>query len=103
MPIRPIDVLRTQEASQLKQIENHKSQHTQDHLSKNFQTMIRQEQRRPTETTKSDNHEYRYDAKEKGQNQYKGSNGKKNDNKENKEETKVSKEPSKGGNFDILI
>lgn len=101
MTFNPLDVMRTQEATQLKHIEAQRFQHAQEQISKNFQTMVEREQIKPKETTKSDNPEYRYDAKEKGKNQYNGSGSNKKGKKE--EEKKASKPASKSGGFDVLI
>lgn len=100
MPIRPIEILRSQEASQLKHMESQRLQHTQEQLGKSFQSTIVKEQQKPTQAAKSENMEYRYDAKEEGNNKYFGS-GKKKQSKEN--EKKESKGPQKSGNIDILI
>lgn len=100
MPINPIDILRTQEAAQFKHIESQRAQHAQDQINHNFQSVIEHEHDRPKEATKSDNSEYRYDAKQKGNNQYHGS---KENKKEKKEENKESKKPTRRGGFDILI
>jgi hypothetical protein len=100
--LNPIDVMRAQEASQIRHMENQRTQHAQEHISRNFQTMIEQEHIKPKETTKPDDPQYRYDAKEKGKNQYFGSSGGKH--KEKKEEDKKDpKAPAKGKGFDILI
>lgn len=101
MPIRPIDIMKSQEASSLKQFSNQKIQHEQVQISKSFNTMIQQEQRKTTNTAKSDNMEYRYDAKEKGNNSYFGTGGRKKNKQE--DQKKESKEPKKSGGFDILI
>ncbi|MDF2944980.1 MAG: hypothetical protein K0S01_3838 [Herbinix sp.] len=102
MAIRPIEIITTQEAAQIKHMETQRAQHAQEQLSKNFQTMVKQEHEKTPQTTKAENMEYRYDAKEKGNNPYYGS-GNKKKNKEKEEEKKKSNEPSKGGGFDILI
>jgi hypothetical protein len=99
MSINPIDIMRTQEAAQIKHIEIQRNQSAQEQVGRDFQNMVIQEQSKTTQTTKSDNNEYRYDAKEKGNNEYKGS-GRKNGKKEEKKETK---EPKKNGGIDILI
>jgi hypothetical protein len=106
MPIRPFEVITSQEASQIKHMETQRAQHSQEQIAKNFQTLVKQEHQKPVQTTKTENTEYRYDAKEKGNNQYYNSNGKKKDKekddtkKETKNETKKS---PKSGGFDILI
>ncbi len=101
MPIRPIDILRTQEATQIKHTEIQRTQHAQEHQSRSFQTTIKQEKYKPTQTTNAEYNEYRYDAKEKGNNMYKKEDNKKQ--KKEQEEEKNPKAPSKNGNFDILI
>jgi hypothetical protein len=101
MSINPMDLMRTQEASQIKHIETQRTQQTQGQASQNFQNIIRQEQYKPTQAAKSDNKEYRYDAKEKGNNEYSGFGGKKK-NKNQKEDNKTAK-PAKSGGIDILI
>lgn len=100
MSINPMDLMRIQEASQIKHIETQRTQQAQGQASQSFQNIIRQEQYKPTQAAKSDNKEYRYDAKEKGNNEYSGSGGKKKKNQ--KEENKTAK-PAKSGGIDILI
>jgi len=101
MPIRPIEIITTQEAAQIKHMETQRAQHAHEQLSKNFQTMIEKEHEKPPITTKTENMEYRYDAKDKGNNPYYGSDNKKQ--KKEKEEKKESNKPPQGGGFDILI
>lgn len=101
MPVGPIEIIRAQEATQIRHMDAQRAQHAQEQLSKNFQNMIQQEQTKPTQTAKSDNNEYRYDAKEKGNNQYSGSKGK-NQKKEEKPSGKP-KDGTKGGGIDILV
>ncbi len=103
MAIRPIDMVKTQEASLLKNLESQKLQSSALQSEKNFHNMVQQQQHKPTKTPQSDNTEYRYDAKEKGNNQYQNlGNKKKNKDKEKKEDLK-SKKASKTGGIDILI
>lgn len=99
MPIRPLDIVKTQEVSQIKHMENQKAQQAQEQIGRSFQNMVQIDQHKPTQMTKSDNNEYRYDAKDKSNNQYKGSGNKKNqkDNEEKKNET------HKNSGIDILI
>lgn len=100
MSINPIDIIRTQEASQIKHIENQRAQQMQDQVSKNFQSIIEHEHHKPKELTKTDNTEYRYDAKKKGNNQYYGDEHKK---KETKKEKPKANDKSNDGSIDILI
>jgi hypothetical protein len=102
MPVGPIEIIRAQEATQIRHVDAQRAQHAQEQLSKNFQNMIQQEQSKPTQAAKSENTEYRYDAKDKGNNQYSGSGEK----KQKKDEEKPSSEPKNGarsGGIDILI
>ncbi len=101
MPIRPIEIVKSQEVSQIKHMETQRAHHAQDEISKNFQSLIKRESSKPNEITKTENNEFRYDAKEKGNNQYYGSGGKKKE-KEEEEKKKSDKSPKSGG-FDILI
>lgn len=101
MPIRPVEIIQSQGASQYKHIESQRTIHQQIQTNQNFQKLIKQEQSKTTGPAKSENHEYRYDAKEKGNNSYYGS-GNKKKNKDGKKEEK--KQPPKcGGGIDILI
>ncbi len=99
MPVGPIEVIRAQEATQIRHMDAQRAQHAQEMINKNFQTMVEHEHNKPVETTKPENTEYRYDAKEKGNNQYTGSDSKKKE-KENK---KDPKDTPKSGGIDILI
>lgn len=101
MPINPIDIMRTQEASQLRHIETQRIEHAQEQISRSFQTMVDHQQTKPRETTQADNPEYRYDAKEKGNNEFFGSGSKQRQKKDNKKEKSAA--PPKSGGIDILI
>lgn len=100
--MNPLDIMRSQESSQMKHMEIQRNQHLQGQASKGFQTLVENQQKKPVETKKSDNPEYRYDAKERGNNQY-YSNHKRKDKEEKKKEIKVSKSDQKGSGFDIMI
>lgn len=101
MPTRPIDIMKSQEVSQLKHLESHRNQQEQVQIGKSFQNLISNESARPNQTTKSENKEFRYDAKEKGQNSYAGSQGKKRE--KNEEQQKDKSSPKKSTGIDILI
>ena len=101
MPIRPIEIMKSQEASQLKHIESQRNHSEQVLINKNFQDLVQHDQSKTTQTLKSDNKEFRYDAKEKGNNGYSEQEGKKHEKEE--ENKKESKEPIKPGSFDVLI
>ncbi len=107
MPVGPIEVIRAQEATQIKHMDTQRAQHAQEQSSHNFQNMIQHEQRKPTEATKTDYKEYRYDAKEKGNNQYTGNKGKQDKKEDNrsgsKNDSKNGKSSSRSGGIDILI
>lgn len=104
MPIRPIDVVKTQDVSQYKQIQNQRAQHEQVHINKSFRDLVQAETSRPTETTKSENNEFLYDAKEEGRNSYSGSN-KRQKREKDKQNDKGSDNNRTGrpGGIDILI
>lgn len=103
MPIRPIDIMKSSEVSQYKQLQNNRAQHEQLQLSKNFQDLVQAETSKATETTKSENKEFRYDAKDKGRNSYSGNN-KKKPNKDKKDDKGFDKDNSDGsGGIDILV
>ena len=101
MQFRPIDIVKTQEAAQIQQIENQKLHFAKDQAGRNFQNAIIQEQYKPKQTTKSENDEYRYDAKKKGNNQNLGSGSKKKHN--GKDDKKEQKDQHANGGIDILI
>jgi hypothetical protein len=103
MPVGPIEVIRAQEATQIKHMDTQRAQHAQEQISRNFQNMVQQDQSKPTGTTKAENTEYRYDAKEKGNNQYAGSGNKQKKKEDKKNDSKDGKSISKSGGIDILI
>lgn len=103
MPIRPIDIMKSQEASQYKHIETQRSHNEQVQISRSFQNMIQSEKTKPNQAAKSENKEYRYDAKEKGNNSYFNSGNKSKDKKKEEEAQKQSIKPQKTGGIDILI
>ena len=102
MPVGPIEIVRAQEATQLRHIDSQKLQHAQEQQSQNFQNKVWQDQKKPNQAAKSDNNEFRYDAKDKGNNQYMASGDKKKRNQKENEEKKSKDRPKPGG-FDILI
>jgi len=103
MPIRPIDVVKSGEVSQLRNLQNQRYQLEQVQISKNFQNQIQAEASRPVETTKSENNEFRYDAKEESRNKYSGQK-RKNKHKQDKNTDKGSDfNGQRPGGIDILI
>lgn len=104
MPIRPIDIVKTPEAAQYKQIQNQRPQHEQVQISKNFQNMIQSEANKTQQTAKSDYKEFRYDAKEEGKNSYKGNGGRdKREKDEHNKENSSNNNKGRPGGIDILI
>lgn len=104
MAIRPIDMLvmpnRSQEASQQQNSNNARQVHAQGNINAQFSTEVRHNSEQTVKMTKSENDEYRYDAKEKGNTSYHGSQGK----KKKKEESSAEKQTQiKISNFDIRI
>lgn len=104
MPIRPVDIVRSQDASQYKHIQNQKAQHEQVQISKSFQNLIQDEASKPVHTTKSENKEFRYDAKEESKNSYNGSGGQgKRDRDKKKKDGGSDNNTGRPGGIDILI
>ncbi len=102
MSVGPIEVVRAQEATQLRHVDSQKAQHAQEQLSRNFHETIQHEQYKPNQAANSENREYRYDAKEKGNSQYNGNRGNKK-GKEDKKDTNKQKGTPGSGKIDILI
>ena len=101
MSVKPIDIVKTQEAAQYKLMELQRTQQAHDQLGQNFHTMINKQHNKTQETTRTETPEFRYDAKEKGKNQYDSSKEKR---KKSKEEAKKNQQDSENqGGFDILI
>ncbi|HHT98130.1 MAG TPA: hypothetical protein GXZ90_09590 [Clostridiales bacterium] len=100
MSIRAVDLMRTQETSQIKQVEYNRSQSEQAQINSQFQQMVEKKGQQTTDVAESETPEFRYDAKEQGNNSY--SNNKENKKKKKKGKEK-SKEPIKPGNFDVSI
>ncbi|MDD5935713.1 MAG: hypothetical protein PUC65_09165 [Clostridiales bacterium] len=74
MPISPIEVAsfipKSQEASQMKSIEQQKPAAEQLAFADKFNSEIKKNSEKTVPPTKTDNPEFRYDAKEKGNNPY---------------------------------
>lgn len=107
MPITPIEMIsiptKSQEASVIKSAENQRPTNDQLTFGAKFQEEIKHQSEQTVAAKKSDNPEYRYDAKEKGNNSFFGQ--QKKQKKKNKQENdtadKNGNEPHKG--FDIRI
>jgi hypothetical protein len=105
MPIKPIDIVtmppKSQEVSIYKQHEVQKPLNEQMHLNNQLNNEIQHNQQQTTKTVKSENREYRYDAKEKGNNSYDGSGC--HGQKKKKEEETAPKDHFHTGSIDIKI
>ncbi len=107
MPITPIEMIsiptKSQEASFVKSVENQRPVNEQLAFGAKFQEEIKHQSEQTVAATKSDNPEYRYDAKEKGNNSFyeQQKKQKRKEKKENKTSEKNGKEPYRG--FDIRI
>jgi hypothetical protein len=103
MPIKPIDIIsmpnRTQAVTEIQQEANQRHQQADSQINMSFSKQLKQNSQQPVQTTKSENKEYRYDAKEKGNNTSYNGNSKKKKQKDEKEE-KLEIGTSK---FDIKI
>jgi hypothetical protein len=96
--------MKSQEVSQYKHIQSQKSQHEQVHIGKSFQNIIQAESSKPVQTTKSDNKEFRYDAKDKGRNSYSRSDGKgKQEQEKQNKDNESNNNTDRSGGIDILI
>ncbi len=104
MAIGPIEltgmVTRSQDISLLKQNEDNKPILDQNHIQVNVQKKTDVQTKQVRNADNADYHEYRYDAKEKGNGSYQD-NRKKDKNKNKKEDGKVVVKQSSG--FDMKI
>lgn len=106
MPITQLDMIsmapKSQEASQIKHTETVRTAHEQAQISTDFKKEVKHNSMQTTKATKSEIAEYRYDAKEKGNNTYsypyQQQKKKKKQDGDKKENT-----PIKLSNFDIKI
>lgn len=105
MSISQLDMLtlvpRTNEVSNIRQVEMQKTTQEQAQMNTMFQQHIKHEQRKTVETKKGEYKEVRYDAKEKGNGQSFGNKNKKG--KKKQEETPLKSSPTGGSSFDIKI
>lgn len=104
MPIRPIDMItvapRSQEASQQHVHEQHRASTAQSNVAQQFGKHVKEGSEVVIQTSKGEQTEYRYDAKEKGNGSYHGGNHKRG--QKNKKENQETEE-IKLSNFDIKI
>ncbi len=105
MPITPIEVAamvpKSQDASYHRQQQTQKPINEQIQIHQHINTEIKHNNQQAVKTQKSDNKEYRYDAKEKGNNNYSGSKGKKNKKEQEQKGSKIK--PPLPGSIDIRI
>lgn len=105
MSISQVDMLtvvpRTNEVSNIRQVEMQRPTQEQMQMNTMFQNNIKHDQKKTVETKKSENKEKRYDAKEKGNGQSFGE--KKGKGKEKQEETSLRTRCTNGSSFDIKI
>lgn len=103
MSITPIEmytmVPKSQEASHLRQGELSRMAGQQAETVQSFEKEIRQNSQQTVKMSESENPEYRYDAKEKGNGSY-GNSGKGKKEKKKEEKSDI---PVRPGGFDIRI
>ncbi|MDF2608555.1 MAG: hypothetical protein K0R92_29 [Lachnospiraceae bacterium] len=106
MPIKPIDIVtmapKSQEVSQYKHQESQRTLNEQAQLNNQFNSQIKHNNQQTVKTLKGDNQEYRYDAKEKGNNPHHQKKNKKDKEKNSNSET-TPKDKINPGSFDIKI
>lgn len=107
MPITRMDIItmapKTNEVTGYKVNQNQKPVHEQVMLNENQQKTIQHNHQQTVRKSEAENPEYRYDAKEKGNNQYQGQQ-KKNLKKKKEEKEKNNKYGYIGeGHIDISI
>lgn len=104
MSIRPVDfngiIQRTQDVSAMKQNENNKPVMEQQNIQTQFSKETVRHMQQVTHADDAQNQQKRYDAKEKGSNEY--VNQQKQKKKEKKKDGKVIAKSTSGG-FDIKI
>lgn len=104
MPITPIEIAtmapKSQEVSNYKHQESQKPMNDQILIHNKLNQEALHDSQQAVKTAKGDNREYRYDAKEKGNNGYAGSNSKK---KKKEEESKEKPQKMRAGSIDIRI
>ncbi|SFR95982.1 hypothetical protein [Anaeromicropila populeti] len=104
MPIKPIDIYtmppKSQEASQLQQGSMTRAATMNQQMNTHYQNETKHNLQKTVKAEQKENKNFRFDAKEKGSNEYKENYKKKKKAKE-KEKSVVPK--NSGGNFDITI
>ena len=104
MSIPPIERVlvppKSQEASQIQHAHQQKQEHAQEQIGVQYQSNLQHNSQKTVKMTKSENNEYRYDAKEKGNGKFTGQ--KKGKQKKEQEENKKGNTVPVSG-FDIRI
>lgn len=105
MPITRIEIAamapKTQEVTPYKQQEAQKPLNEQILIGQQLNNQIKKESQQTVRTIKGENKEYRYDAKEKGNNSYSGK--KNNKSKKKKDNETAPKDNIRSGSIDIKI
>lgn len=94
-------ITRAQDFSTIKQNEDNKVNVDQGNFQNHFQKEVKQNLSRVHESDNADNQNKKFDAKEKGKNEYSGDGGKKR--KEQEERKSMAARPGIKGGFDIKI
>ncbi len=106
MPITPIEVAamvpKSQDASIHRQQQTQKPINEQIQIHQHINAEIKHNNQQTVKTQKGDNPEYRYDAKEKGNNDYPGSKHNKSKKEKNEKDKKLNKSQIPGS-IDIRI
>lgn len=104
MPIRPIDIIMmpptSQEASMQKTAQIHRSEIAQEQINQLYKKEEKHNSSQTIETKKAENTEYRYDAKEKGNNTFYDQQKKK---KKKQDEKPKDEKPTHSTGFDMKI
>lgn len=105
MSIRPIDfngmVQRTQDVGTLKQNQDNKPMLDQQVFAGKVQKDVQQNMQQVTQSEESQYYQKKYDAREKGSNQYQGNSQRNKKDNKKKEDKVINKTEYKG--FDITI
>lgn len=105
MAIPPIEVLamapKSQEVTPYKVAQHDKPMHDQSHIGSQLQQEVRHNSQQAVKMSKSENNQYRYDAKEKGNNSFQKNQKKKSKEQQNQDKKKQNE--IKLSNFDIRI
>lgn len=103
MSIRPVEmngvISRVQDVSTLKQNEDSKPLVDQSNFQSHIEKNIQHNQKQVREADDSDNHQKKFDAKEKGSNSYSSQNSK----KKKEEDKKKNQKKNMDAGFDIRI